>query len=291
MTFPSLDGVIDFRPASLRPSTGWTLEGFERMYAGLGDCASIFEWDGKRGIPPQATVYKYERIKGWILETMRPPAGGRVLDVGSGNGYFLMEIAERFQDVNPAVSYIGLDVSTHNIVHLTRRLRQAEHARVSAVLGTGESLPFESNSIDVVVSCEVIEHVADKDAMIEEVYRVLVPGGVFLFTTPSKQALRNWRILMAPVILARRLAQLRIKASPRPDVYDVPLAASEYRDKLTRTGFRSVDLQSAQLLNNHVAMRLPGVAVGPYVSLTRQIERFATLRAALGIHITGRALK
>ena len=50
-------------------------------------------------------------------------------------------------------------------------------ANVRFVEGEAESLPFESASIDVVISNGVIDLIPDKDAVFGELYRVLRPGG------------------------------------------------------------------------------------------------------------------
>ena len=45
---------------------------------------------------------------------------------------------------------------------------------------------IESNSIDYVVTFQVIEHIQDDNYFLEEIYRVLKPGGKLLLTTPNK---------------------------------------------------------------------------------------------------------
>ena len=48
---------------------------------------------------------------------------------------------------------------------------------VTFVEGEAETLPFDDSSFDVVISNGVIDLIPDKDAVIGEIYRVLVPGG------------------------------------------------------------------------------------------------------------------
>lgn len=54
-----------------------------------------------------------------------------------------------------------------------------------AKVGSAESLPFEANSFDIVVSDNVLEHLSDPGGVFSEVARVLRPGGRFLFKTPN----------------------------------------------------------------------------------------------------------
>lgn len=50
-------------------------------------------------------------------------------------------------------------------------------------------LPYQNNFFDVVVSCDVFEHIEDHITAVSEVYRVLKPNGVLLFTVPAFQSL------------------------------------------------------------------------------------------------------
>ena len=90
-----------------------------------------------------------------------------VLDVGCGEG----QIA-RLAVSGGATRVVGVDASAAQIAEARRRGGGASYARASA---TG--LPVAGASFDVVVSCLVLEHVADLDAALDEVSRVVRPGG------------------------------------------------------------------------------------------------------------------
>jgi len=53
-------------------------------------------------------------------------------------------------------------------------------------VGTGEALPYENESFDVVIADNVVEHLRDPVVVFSEVARVLKPGGMFMFKTPNK---------------------------------------------------------------------------------------------------------
>jgi SAM-dependent methyltransferase len=61
-------------------------------------------------------------------------------------------------------------------------------ARTAAVVGAGEQLPFRDGTFDGMYSINVIEHVADVEAVVAEGARVLRPGGVLAAVTPNG----NW---------------------------------------------------------------------------------------------------
>ena len=66
-------------------------------------------------------------------------------------------------------------------------------ARASADDG---GLPFASSSVDVVIMSEFIEHLVDPDNALDEAWRVLMPGGTLLLSTPNLAAWYN-RVLLA----------------------------------------------------------------------------------------------
>lgn len=52
-------------------------------------------------------------------------------------------------------------------------------------VGYADSLPYETNQFDLVVSAWVLEHISNPDQVFAEVFRVLKPGGQFIFITPN----------------------------------------------------------------------------------------------------------
>jgi SAM-dependent methyltransferase len=63
---------------------------------------------------------------------------------------------------------------------------RARHGALPMIRATGTALPFATRSFDLVVSFDVFEHIADSDAHLREVTRVLRPGGSYLLQTPNK---------------------------------------------------------------------------------------------------------
>lgn len=106
----------------------------------------------------------------------------RVLDVGCGEGQTARLVAE-----TGAATVVGVDASSAQITEAQRRGGGAAYARATAL-----ALPARTASFDAVVSCLVLEHIADLDGALDEVARVLRPGGRFvlflnhpLFQTPG----------------------------------------------------------------------------------------------------------
>lgn len=100
---------------------------------------------------------------------------GTVLEVGSGEGYGIMELAPK------ATHYIAVDkyktkISQELLDNNNITFRQMEVPPLSGI---------NDNSVDFVVSFQVIEHIQNDERFLQEIHRVLKPGGKAILTTPN----------------------------------------------------------------------------------------------------------
>lgn len=103
--------------------------------------------------------------------------GGRVLDVGSGNGGLLLPFAEAGHRC------WGLDLDLHpEVAEVARTLGLP----LCHLQGRGEGLPWPDGTFDAVLLTETLEHVEDPRLLGSEVARVLRPGGICYVTTPPR---------------------------------------------------------------------------------------------------------
>ncbi len=100
---------------------------------------------------------------------------GRLLDVGTGPGWLLAHLAGEA----PAMELTGLDVSLA-MVKQARKNLSAHSGRVRVELGNAESLPFGDGTFDLVVSTGSIHHWKEPVKGLDEIHRVLSPGGAAL---------------------------------------------------------------------------------------------------------------
>lgn len=111
------------------------------------------------------------------LALVRAAAGdrrrGRVFEDGAGVGQYLQRLAE---DASLAV---GLEIEFERALEAHRR---GPHL----LCGAGEALPFPANTFDLVLSHEVLEHVADDREAAREIVRVLKPGGRLALFVPNR---------------------------------------------------------------------------------------------------------
>jgi GT2 family glycosyltransferase/SAM-dependent methyltransferase len=134
--------------------------------------------DGERMVPEydhDDAVYG-AHIARYII-AQRFAAGARVLDVASGAGYGTAMLVSA-----GATSVVGVDRSEEAVRY---SLEHYADPNVSFMVGDAQRLPFGAAVFDVVVSFETLEHLPDPGGFLDEVRRVLRPGGVFVVSTPN----------------------------------------------------------------------------------------------------------
>lgn len=138
---------------------------------------AALEFTGERMVPEGADTFTFwEHIYRYQFAS-RFVRNKRVLDVACGEGYGASALSKA-----NAQSVIGVDISEEAVRHARNKYG------IDARLGNAENLPLASNSIDLIVSFETIEHIADQEAFLKECVRVLVPGGKLIISTPNKDA-------------------------------------------------------------------------------------------------------
>ena len=98
-----------------------------------------------------------------------------IVDLGCGTGYFSEAISLKF----PGSQYIGMDLSEG----MTRFAKSHHAMEYEWVTGDADSLPFKDGSVDLIFSSLAIQWCSDLSHLMEEVKRVLSPGGLFVFST------------------------------------------------------------------------------------------------------------
>lgn len=111
---------------------------------------------------------RFEMVREWAAL-----GGRRVLDVGCGIGMYTNAFLRETEEV------FGIEIEHDRALEARSRTKQV-------VQGPGERLPFADESFDVVFSHEVLEHVRDDRACVEEMARVTRPQGRLLIFVPNR---------------------------------------------------------------------------------------------------------
>jgi SAM-dependent methyltransferase len=124
------------------------------------------------------------RFNAWLFEELLPHLGSRVLEVGSGIGNFSEFFFSRLRDRNDLL--VLSDISEEYLAIL--RDKYGDHAGVQVEKYPMESPPTDhllQLGLDTVVALNVLEHVEDDGTAIQNVYRLLVPGGRLVVLAPA----------------------------------------------------------------------------------------------------------
>jgi arsenite methyltransferase len=155
------------------------------------------------------------------LAQLRP--GERVLDLGSGSG---MDVFVAASHVGPHGYVAGVDITPEQLAH-ARRLWTTEP--VSFQRARIESLPFDDESFDAVISNGVVNLSPDKRRVFAEASRVLRPGG---------------RLALADIVTERRIAD---RTACQADLWAACIAGASQRERyLADVASAGLDLRVAR---------------------------------------------
>jgi ubiquinone/menaquinone biosynthesis C-methylase UbiE len=172
-------------------------------------------------------------------------APSRFLDVGAGTGSLLLAAATRWPDA----SIVALDGSAGMLSVARLRVAKAwpkQAARFEWLIAEASAMPLADRSIDVASVAFVLELVDDRRALLQEIARVLRPGGVLgLVTTMAHELVSGADQAFAALVdewgMAPETAGFR---TSRGSEYQSP---DEAEAELTAAGFTSIDVRSDQL--------------------------------------------
>jgi methionine biosynthesis protein MetW len=131
--------------------------------------SSFYEKGYYAGLAPEPRFRK-------VLQIAARLEAKRFLDIGCGDGSYTLMLKETLK----AEEAVGIEVSAEAIGVLKDKGIKAYQWDIDE-----EKFPFESDSFDLVYCGEIIEHLFNPDHLLDEVRRVLKPGGKIIITTPN----------------------------------------------------------------------------------------------------------
>ena len=106
-------------------------------------------------------------------------SGCKVLDLGCGAGGITISLLRDFE----AKMVIGVDVEPDVLKKAKDKIKKAKlEDQIKVFLVGQDKLPFKADTFDIVFSKDSIVHVPDKENIFNEISRVLIPGGIFVFS-------------------------------------------------------------------------------------------------------------
>jgi SAM-dependent methyltransferase len=129
-----------------------------------------------------------------------PPPGGRTLEVGAGFGNQI-----QYEDLSRQ-EYVAVDLREEMVAAVRERYPEVE----AVVADAQRELPFDSRSFDRVLAVQVLEHMPNLPAALDEIARVLKPSGRFVVVIPCEG---GWAYSLARSVSARPLFERRYNSS------------------------------------------------------------------------------
>jgi arsenite methyltransferase len=191
--------------------------------------------------------------------------GGTVLDLGAGAGIDAF-VARRL--VGEEGQVYGVDMTPDMVMKARANAEKLGYANVEFRLGEIEHLPFERNSIDVVISNCVLNLVPDKARAFAEVFRVLRPGAHFcvsdiVASAPLPDGIRKAAALYVGCVAGAE-------------------AEAHYLDIIRNAGFRDVRIVKSRRIDTPEDM-LAGLLAADEIAATRDADLHVKSVTVIGI--------
>jgi len=179
--FSAKNGVWELLPREsqdLATSEGQRLESYRASYSQRPD---------RRWLHPVRVLVAElgnAYLYGWASRMMETLAQGRtlrVLDAGCGDGMLRRHIAQRHH-------YVGVDFSARPLERASR------HHPAPYIRGDLNRLPFAPQTFDLAVSLQALQYLERPERAVDEIRRVLKPGGHFLLSVPNDSSFKYRRL-------------------------------------------------------------------------------------------------
>jgi predicted methyltransferase len=109
-----------------------------------------------------------------VMDALGIVAGSRVADVGCGEGYFVLHLAER---VGPEGTVYAVDIDEEVLEVTRRKAERAGFSQVRIVLGEAGNPKLPAGELDAVLIVNAYHEMQEYNAMLGAIYRALKPGG------------------------------------------------------------------------------------------------------------------
>lgn len=168
-----------------------------------------------------------------LLDTVELRAGITALDLGCGTGFPLVELAER---LGPTSRVHGVDPWTAGLDRVRDKIRERGVENVTLHAATAEAIPLPDGAVDLVVSNNGLNNVADLERALAECARVTAPGGQLVFTWNLPDSMLELYQVLAPRIAAR-LGEAEAALRVREHIWARRKPIAAMRERVERAGF------------------------------------------------------
>ena len=241
-------------------------------------CGAVYDREhplGTREFFDTIEHHRYSEYAPWMPATMGFDrfGGAHLLEIGCGMGSDLVQFARG------GAICTGIDITPRSL-EITRHRFALYGLNGTFLLSDGERLPFSSETFDVVYSNGVLHHTPDTAGAINEIHRVLRPGGTAKVMLYHRNSLNYWveivlrrgllraeflRGRSAEDIMSRVVEHSEHEATPLVKVYSRKEARSLF------AMFRDVEIEVEQLLREELRFMSPLISENLFRSLQNRI--------------------
>jgi SAM-dependent methyltransferase len=229
--------------------------------------------DNEKHYGLQGKAAQYERYLRCIGKARKVDAGTRMLEVGTGTGWFPLLCKAN------GLQCKGLEISPQ-LIKVARELGAENGIEPDIELGNIEDTDIGIEEYDVIVASSVFEHVEKWYEGLRTVYRALRPGGVLFFESTNKFALKHWEYQRVPLYgwLPDALRyRLRIMAQG-PEIMKLGIDFNQFRYPQLRRALREIGFKT---ILDAVDLSDLGRLRGLKKALMASAKRYALARSIL----------
>jgi len=207
----------------------------QKAYKGLAMEGPIATWYAKNTARDQR---RFKDVARALAERVRP--GGHILEVAPGPGYLAIELARRGYAVT------AMDISS-SFVRIARKHAAEAGVNVTVEQGNASAMPFADGSFDYVVCMAAFKNFSDPVGAINEMHRVLRPGG--------KASIYDLRKDAAPADIAAEVREMHLST------WNALLTRLIFRFGLLRAAYTREQLQemAARSRFGHAELETNGI--------------------------------
>ena len=132
--------------------------------------------------------YTHGPLTNWGLKLVNIQDGWTILDVGCGGGFTIRRLFKRSKDAQ----VYGIDISEESVAKAKKVNAEVLAKQVFVTLGSAEKLPYDDAKFDLVTAVETVYFWPNLPGCLQEVHRVLKPGGKFAFLVEVVDSDSNW---------------------------------------------------------------------------------------------------
>jgi len=195
-----------------------------------------------------------------LLEAVRFGKVDAAVDIGCGTGFPLMELAMR---LGTTARVYGIDPWVAALDRAEKKLAQNGIRNVTLIHGQAELIPLENETIDLVTSNNGLNNVTDSDRVLDEIERILKPGGQLVQTLNLEGSMIEFYQVFEEVLKSSGLgsqvsavrAHILKKRKPLPEVLS-QLKDHGFTENTVRLDHFDYRFSDGTALLNHYFIRL-----------------------------------